>query len=537
MSNIFTGQNGNLNYNEAESRPRMTKTLKGYQEVLKVAKEKDQTIPVMRELCKTDLFFLLTQVLGRKDLIHPWIYERAVEVNNYPDGYLDLWSREYCKSSLITFGLTIKDILNDPEITCCIFSFNRPSAKTFLRYIKEEFEKNKLLYTLFPDILWEKPSSEAPVWSVDNGIVVKRKSNRKESTVEAYGLIEGQPTGRHFSLMVYDDAVTRDSVTTAETMRKVLEGWELTRPMTARGGRSRYIGTRYHANDLYGTLIKRKAATPRIYPATIDGTADGEPILFTKKELEEKRRDHGNFTFNAQYLQNPAAQGADGFNKSDVRYWDVDKNAIREMVVKILCDPASSKKQNADFTAIFVVGYGEDGNFYVIDMYRDRLSLNERTDLIFDLHRVYGPDTQIVYEKYGMSTDIEHIESEQKRRNYHFRIRNVAGNIRKEDRIRRLVPIFENERLFIPRKLVKTRTDGKRTDTVRDFLDEVELFPVSQYDDMLDCLSRIIDVKWERPSTMKRRRKGMMKANTSYNPFYAGESRYARKRQIRSYQI
>jgi len=49
-----------------------------------------------------------------------------------PNGYLDLWGREHGKSSLITFGLTIQDILNDPEITVGIFSYSRPIAKAFL---------------------------------------------------------------------------------------------------------------------------------------------------------------------------------------------------------------------------------------------------------------------------------------------------------------------------------------------------------------------------------------------------------------------
>jgi len=39
--------------------------------------------------------------------------------------------------TIITFGLTIQDILNDPDITIGIFSFTRPAAKeNYLRRIK-----------------------------------------------------------------------------------------------------------------------------------------------------------------------------------------------------------------------------------------------------------------------------------------------------------------------------------------------------------------------------------------------------------------
>ena len=105
---------------------------------------------VKRQLAQSDLFFLLTHVLGRADLNRDWYFARCREVQAAPNGYLDLWGREHGKSSLITFGLTIQDILNDPEITVGIFSYSRPIAKAFLRQIKTEFENNEMLRSLSP---------------------------------------------------------------------------------------------------------------------------------------------------------------------------------------------------------------------------------------------------------------------------------------------------------------------------------------------------------------------------------------------------
>jgi predicted DNA-binding protein YlxM (UPF0122 family) len=83
-----------------------------YAEVL----EKKDT-EAMRRLCKEDLFFLIFIACKRRDINKQWIYDRCREVEEHPDGYLDLWAREHYKSTIITFGKTIQDILNDPETT------------------------------------------------------------------------------------------------------------------------------------------------------------------------------------------------------------------------------------------------------------------------------------------------------------------------------------------------------------------------------------------------------------------------------------
>ncbi|PIW33319.1 MAG: hypothetical protein COW28_04135, partial [bacterium (Candidatus Ratteibacteria) CG15_BIG_FIL_POST_REV_8_21_14_020_41_12] len=62
----------------------------------------------------------------------------------------------------------------------------------------------------FPDVVWRNPKRDAPLWSLDEGLVFKRKTNRKEPTISAWGLTEGMPTGLHFERRVYDDIVTED---------------------------------------------------------------------------------------------------------------------------------------------------------------------------------------------------------------------------------------------------------------------------------------------------------------------------------------
>src|SRR5579872_4199992 len=82
-----------------------------------------------RWLGRNDLFYLLVRLLRRPDINKDWLFERCREVGREPNGYLDLWAREHGKSSLITFGLTIQDIIKDPEVTIGIFSHTRPRSE------------------------------------------------------------------------------------------------------------------------------------------------------------------------------------------------------------------------------------------------------------------------------------------------------------------------------------------------------------------------------------------------------------------------
>lgn len=455
----------------------------------------------LRNLCRTDLYFLLRYAIGREDIEHPWLFDRCKEVEFAPDGMIDLWSREHYKSTIITYGKTIQDILashgEDPlpswdglEITCGIFSHTRPIAKKFLSQIKQEFEGNIRLKEWFPDILWESPQREAPKWSLDSGIVLKRKSNPKEATIEAWGVVDGQPTGAHFNLLIYDDVVTRENVTTPEMIEKTTDALALSYNLGAIGGhRRRFIGTRYHYNDTYRSVIDRGTAKARIYPATDNGKLDGKTVFLPPDVFKQKVRDMGSYVAACQLLQDPKADSAMGFKIEWLRFWDTDPSEKTNKY--ILVDPANEKTKKSDYTTMWVVGIGPDSNWYVHDIYRDKLNLTERTNLLLNLHRMWGP-VQVLYEKYGMQSDIEHIEYVQEQKTYRFEITSCGGNLSKNDRIRTLVPVFENKKIYFPRSMYKTNWQGDREDMIQVFIkNEYEPFPVGIHPDMLDSLARI----------------------------------------------
>ena len=445
----------------------------------------------VRWLCQADLFYLLVCACKRVDMLNDFAFARCREVEAAPDGYLDLWAREHYKSTIITFGKTIQDILTNPEITFGIFSHTRPIAKAFLRQIMRELEGNKALHAAFPDVLWGEDVRAAPKWSEDDGIIVRRKSNPNEATIEAWGLVDGQPTSKHFRVLLYDDVVVAGSVTTPEMIAKTMVEMERSYNLGTTPGIKRGAGTRWHFNDAYRTVVDRGTFKAREHPGREGGTEDGESVFWTDEIHAQKRRDMGPYTYAAQILLNPKADAMQGFKREWLRYYT--RLDAAKMNKYLLVDAASSKKKGSDYTAMVVIGLATDLNYYVLDLVRDRLNLAERLERIFTLHRKWKPK-QVRYERYGMLSDIEAIKARQEQETYRFDVIEVAGVTSKKDRIKRLIPMFEQGKVYLPKSLNVTDWQKIPVDLVHSFVEEEYFpFPVGLHEDMLDAMARIAE--------------------------------------------
>ena len=273
---------------------------------------------------------------------------------------------------IITFAGSIQEVVRDPEITICVLSCTKPIAQAFLLKVQQEFENNELLKRIYRDVLWKDPKREASRWSRDKGIVVKRKQNPKEATIEAWGLVDGQPTSRHYRLLIYDDVITQDLVGSPE-MIKSAGSCPTTSAPTAR--RASSTPTRAIASaDTYGIILERGVLQPRIYPATADGTLDGEPVLLSPERWEQVK-DAQRSTVAAQMLLNPIAGSEAVFLPQWFKPYEVRPTNLN---VFITCDPSQGRSHSSDRTAIAVIGLDVAGNYYLLDGMRHRMPLSER---------------------------------------------------------------------------------------------------------------------------------------------------------------
>ena len=454
---------------------------------------RENDVAVIRDLILNDRFFLLTQVLEVSVAWHPWVLARCREVEADPDEHLDLWSRGHFKSTIITFAGVMQEILRDPEICVCIISYKAGAAEAFSSQIKAAFEQNAVLLRCFPDILWaDQPDHKGPQWTVSD-FTVRRASTRKESTVATSGLVSGMRTGGHYDLLVYDDTVTPDSVITVEMSQRTTDCWTMSLNLgsdgsegTGRKTRHWYIGTRYAIYDTYAAMMER-GIRPRVHLAVDD---DGDPVYLSREALAQKRREMDAKTWASQIMQRPIGDGELVF-KQDWWLSYLTRPDPRTLNRYIFVDTATKRAKRNDYTVMWVVGFGPDGNYYLLDGIRDKLSLSQRADAIFDLVERLSPDN-VFWEANGSRADAEYIHERMDRVGWHFRITEIEQKLPKDDRIRWLEPTWRNGRMFFPTRLLYQTAGGDMRDLVRDFREEEWLnYPSVTHDDMLDCLANI----------------------------------------------
>ena len=453
-------------------------------------------------------------------------------------------------STINTFAGGIQEALIDPETAICIFANNIKIARPFLSQIKEELESNERLKDVYSDALFKDPRKQSPQWSLDGGLILKRKGNPKESTFEAHGLIDALPTGKHFPFLFYDDIINEKNVTNPEQIKKAVERTELSFPLgIGEKTRRRFSGTRYHYGDSYGQLIKDDIINARLHPATDDGTLNGNPVFLTDEAWLKVKKEMRN-TVAAQMLQNPSAGQENTFHTKWLKpYW------IRPTIlnVYIIVDPSKGKSKTSDRTAMAVIGIDTMQNKYLLDGYCHRMPLSDRWRFLSELHRKWTNANGVQritvgYERYGAQSDEEYFYEKMRETGQHFEIEEVnwtreVGRESKGHRVERLEPDFRGGSFFIPGRVwhnafpnnravwhleenddeihftedkghhkqeKRAIANGERWrtfeplrridedtniyDLTRIFMEEFSFFPFAPRDDLIDATSRIYDL-------------------------------------------
>jgi hypothetical protein len=376
-------------------------------------------VQAYRKMILNDLWFIVFFVMQIKiaNDNKGFVVEKCKEVeSDFKDGRKnfkpteDIWGRYHFKSTIITIAETVQFHLKHPNECSCIFSYKKPAAEKFLDSVRCVYELPFML-AIFPDLLYgdrATSKSQAPSWSLQNGITLRRKSTRKEKTVEASGLVEGMVTGSHYERMIFDDVETADMADNVDQLDKCYEKFDMADNLASGADDDivRVVGTYYsHCGPLIRIRDMKDADGNLVFKTRIVPSCDkdGNPVLVSKKKLAElKTKAH----FNSQHLCDPTPKDYSVLGRAEFKIVEeIPQSANHLFMLVDFAGDTKDKGINSDSWAIGV--FAVDANtcglglndVYIRDLVIKPMSLTHAIDEIISMYLRNGYIQRLGIEK------------------------------------------------------------------------------------------------------------------------------------------
>lgn len=390
------------------------------------------------------------------------------------------------------------EICRDRSMHAVYASHSLSIAKNMMMAVQANLMENEQMIADFGAFYNDK----APVWSSEKISVIGNNNPRVPTftVIGAGGRIENWRGERLFT----DDVVTIDSAT-SEAERTSVEHWFFNEFYTRmnKGGKICMIGSRFHPQDLYNKLATdpQKSKEWKVIPfkAVLDWDK-GEvlwPERWTFEDLKKRRDAIGTPNFEARYQQNPEALYASYFSLDmlDGRIVGMDK--LRQMDIKALFqgwDFSISEKETADYTAGVTVGFTGEGDWVILDVFREHLSRGH-SDAMVNFYRkwhhgnvatggvnTWGAPVQAVFAEKNMFQQLIGVQAAQIDATIPLvPVQRVRDKLQ---RILRIQPFFQQKRVWINRGIPNLFENliqqeflafpSEGTDIHDDFLDALE---------------------------------------------------------------
>lgn len=258
-------------------------------------------------------------------------------------------------------------------------------------------------------------------------------------------------------------------------------------------GAIKMFGTILHDDSLLNTLIVNHHG--KIYRAW---NAEREllwPSNWTVEKLEQKREEmkiegKGDASFYQEYFNEPLNEEDQIFRREMFRYFNALQLAeIKKKPHRIytLVDPAISKKTTADFTAIVSILVDYMNRIFILEITRARLDPIETIKCIFahyiNWQPVYVGIETTAYQK-ALKYFIEQEKTREKSIVQSMQIVEIKPTIDKVTKVTKLQPFYAIANVF-------HNSDDKNTSLLEQ---ELIRFPKGVHDDIVDCISNVIEI-------------------------------------------
>lgn len=220
----------------------------------------------------------------------------------------------------------------------------------------------------------------------------------------------------------------------------------------------------------------------RNIPVVIDGhpawsskyaMTDIEAEETGKVSIEDKQRQLGSYVFSYEMMNQPVDETLAEFKKEWFQYAKEDDYRHLNILTFIAIDTAVSQKESADFTGVTINRVSSEGKRYVT-AYKLKINPMELIEHMFYLWDTYKPEVLGVEETVYLLAVKPFLEEEMRKRNKFMSITALKhGGIKKETRIRGLIPLMESKSVFF-------------VGDCSSLEEEMRVFPRGMHDDVLD---------------------------------------------------
>lgn len=304
-------------------------------------------------------------------------------------------------------------VVKNPAIRVLYISATSNLATKQLKFIKDILT-SKTVQNYWPDLIHPEEGKREK-WT-ETEIAVDHPKRRAEyirdPTIWSAGLTTSI-VGMHADLIVMDDVVTDDNADTEEGRSKVRRQYSFLASIEGTNGRQLIVGTRYHPQDLYTSLLDalieqfnkyaELIGTEKLYEVferqvedrgdgtgeflwPLQKTKDGQAFGFDIQILARKRAQYLDpAAFYAQYYNDPNHISAGGIPREDFQYYDKVHLSRsngqwfykgRRLNLFASIDFAFSLAKKADYTAIVVIGVDSNQHYYVLEISRFKVGDN-----------------------------------------------------------------------------------------------------------------------------------------------------------------
>jgi predicted phage terminase large subunit-like protein len=440
--------------------------------------------------------------------------------------------RSHAKSTVITNGFVLWCIAYAEDVEkryWLLIADKQDNARRFLDVIKSEMEDNQLFISDFGSL-------KGPTW---NSLEIVTSNKVKIQAAGAGEGLRGLRYGSERPNVICDDIESDESTSTPERIDKMYN-WML-RTVAPLGDPKKMkffvVGTVIHFGSVLNTLINQHGdfesfryqaietfpdrmdlwnEFERIYHSRDEGENPMEASRIARqKALDFYKENHAEMNdgakvlwpermdllslmiiratnrmaFGSEYQNLPIDENSRIFKR--IWYYEPEDVSLDELDIFGACDPSLGKTKRSDPSVILTIGrHKKTGIIYVLDTDRKRRTPDQIIQDIFNKTSVYeylNFNIETIAFQQMFKDEVQKRSAEQ---GIYLPIREFKSTVKKEIRISALEPLVSNGQV-------------RFLSSQKDLIEELERFPKSSTDDLLDGLNMAVDLAKKRSSGLK----------------------------------